>query len=406
MQIHNYHQDTLCLILDEPSKFSFLNAMYFQKMSVEEKKTKKKIPFVFQSDTLKIVPAKKDCIIEIHYYYQPDYFMMNDQSIFCPYQQSWFSWYFSIPNMKINNVTVSVPEDLYFFSNLMQKKKEKKKVYLSTDNIPERGISFFWVEKRFYEQVKTSIGTTQHNLYLFKDVVFTGDSSDHQKAYLPLQRINKSMIDMRISELNKAVQGIEKVFQKRVSFDVVEACLDIGNGEAAVRWGSEFLLSENQSFIFMDTAFWNDHCFTHEMVHAYNDILPSKTDSSYYFFNESMTEYFAIYFRYNKQEKDSAYEAKILKYINLKQEYISVFEINKSSLGFDLGGTYGVVYLKAPFVIDRFAKRIGEDKFFEILFCFYRQIRETKTVNFFEFEKVFKSKGVSNEDWDWFVKNL
>ena len=144
---------------------------------------------------------------------------------------------------------------------------------------------------------------------------------------------------MHISDLNKAVEGIEQIFQKNVNFDIVEAFLDISQGDDRIRWGSAFLLSDSNVFIFMDTSFWSGHNYLHEMVHAYNDILPPKSDSSYYFFHESMTEYLAIYFKYNRQKRDSVYEAKILKYINLKKDYIRIFEIDKSEVSLDFGGT-------------------------------------------------------------------
>jgi len=408
-QIQRSNKDTICFVLDNPSQFSFLNALYFQKLYIKEKSTNDTIPYTFVSDTLKVVPPKKDCIIEIHYYYQPDYFMIGNEyatCLFCPYQQSWFSWYFSIPNMKINDVIVSVHEQIYFFANLMQKKTDKGKIYLSSDSIPENGISFFWIDKQYYEQIKTIIHTHQYNLYLFKGFTLTDDSTSCYTLMPPLQKADNCLINMHISDLNKAVKGIEQIFQKNVNFDIVEAFLDISQGDDRIRWGSAFLLSDSNVFIFMDTSFWSGHNYLHEMVHAYNDILPPKSDSSYYFFHESMTEYLAVYFRYNKQMRDSVYETKILKYINLKQDYIRIFEIDKSEVSLDFGGTFGVTYLKTPFVINSFAKKIGENKFIDILSLFYEQVRKTKIINFQEFETVFKSNGVSDKDWDWFVENL
>lgn len=408
-QIQSENKDTLYFAIDKPSQFPFLNGLCFQKLFIKEKNTKNIIPYTFISDTLKVVPPKKDCIIEIHYYYQPDYFMFGSEyaeCVFCPYQQSWFSWYFSVPDMKINNVIVNVHEQIYFFSNLMQEKIEKGKIYLSSNSIPRGGISFFWIEKRYYEQITTTIQTNHYNLYLFKDVIFTGDTTSCYEAMLPLQRVDKDMINTRISDLNKAVQDIGKIFQKNVNFDIVDACLDISQGDDRIRWGSAFLLSENDVFLFMDTSFWSGHNYLHEMLHAYNDILPSKNDSSYYFFHESMTEYLAIHFKYNQQMKDSVYEAKILKYINLKQDYTGIFEVDKNEVSLDFGGTFGVMYLKTPFVINSFAKKIGEDKFIKILSLFYEQIRKTRMINFQEFETVFKSNGVSDKDWNWFVENL
>lgn len=408
IQIQYEQQDTICFVLDKPSQISFLNSLYFQKLTVKNNKIK--IPYIFESNMLKFVLPKEDCVIEIEYYYHPDYFYFGNENmtcVFAPYQQSWFSWYFSIPNMKINNIIFDIPEHLYFFSNVMRKKSEEKQICLSFDSIPETGISFFWVEKRFYEQVVTKIQNNQYNLYFFKDIVLTGDSSSCDVGMLPSQRVDNNMIDTHIAELNRAVHGIEEIFNKDVNFDIIEACLDISQDDDVTRWGSAFLLSESQVLIFMDTSFWKNQNCVHEIVHAYNNILPSKNDSSYYFFHESMTEYLAIYFRYSQQKsRDSIFEAKMLKYANLQQDYNSIFEIDKNEITLDFGGTFGVMYLKTPSVINSFAKKIGEDKFIEILSHFYKKVQETKLINFQEFENFFKSNGASNQDWEWFIKQL
>ena len=402
-------KDTIYCVLDKPSQIPFLNSIYFQKLMVKDKNTNEIIPHIFESNTLKFVPPK-DCTIEIDYYYQPDYFYFGNDYIpcvFCPYQQSWFSWYFSIPNMKINSMIVSIPEHLYFFSNLVQKQTEERKIYLSCDSIPDYGISFFWIEKRFYDQIKTNIQDNQYSLYFLKEFTVTDDSTSCSTMLLPAQKVNENLIDIRISTLKKDVKNIEKIFQKNVNVEIIEAYLDFSQDEDMLRWGTAFLLSENQVLIVIDTSFWAGHFCLHEIIHAYNNILPPKNDSSYYFFHESMTEYLAVYFKYNQStSRDSIYEAKILKYINLKPDYTSIFEIDKNETTLDFGGTYGVIYLKTPFIINSFAKKIGEDKFISILSHFYKQIHETQFVNFQEFEKVFKLNGVSNEEWEWFVKNL
>lgn len=408
-QIQSKKGDTLCFTIDKPSQFSFLNALYFQKLFIIEKSTNDTIPYVFVSDKLKVVSPKNDCIIEIHYCYQPDYFMFGNEyaaCLFCPYQQSWFSWYFSIPDMKINDVIVSVHEQIYFFANLIQKKTEKGKIYLSSDSIPKNGISFFLIDKQYYEQCKVNIQRNKYNLYLCKGFTLTNDSTSCYTLLPPLQKVDSYVKKHHISDLKKAVKGIEQIFKKNVNVDIVEAFLDISQGEDRMRWGSAFLLSDSNVFVFMDTSFWSGHNCLHEIVHAYNNILPAKSDSSYFFFHESMTEYLAVYIKYNQQIRDAVYEEKILKYINLKQDYTSIFEIDKSEVSLDFGGTFGVTYLKTPFVINSFAKKIGENKFIEILSLFYEQVRNTKTINFQEFEKVFKSNGVSDKDWNWFVENL
>jgi len=410
IQMFKSKEDTICFYLTKPSNVDFLNFIFFQKIVVREKNSDETIPHVFESNILKIASPKKDCILEIEYYYQPDYFYFGNGKggcIFCPIQQSWFSWFFSIPNMIINDLIVNVPEHLYLFSNLTVKKKEGEKYYFFTDFFQDSGISFFWIEKRFYEKVETTIEENKYVFYLLRGHEMTGDSTSCFTMLSPSIRVDDKMINQCLLEQNRYVQSIEKLFHKKVNIDIVEAYLDISEGSDTIRWGSAFLLSDNQALIFMDISFWKGSLYLHEMIHTYNIILPSRNDSSYYFFHESMTEFLAVYNKYNlRQSRDSIYEIKILKYVNQKQEYSSIFEVDKNESNLSFGGTFGIVYLKTPFVIYCFAKKIGEERFLEILSRFYKQINETKIVNFQVFEEILKSNGISDEDWDWFVKNL
>jgi hypothetical protein len=75
----------------------------------------------------------------------------EDRATMGRYQQSWFSWYFSIPDMKITDVIFDIPEHIYFFANLPQKNINDK-IELLYDTIPY-GISFFLLEKRYYEKI-------------------------------------------------------------------------------------------------------------------------------------------------------------------------------------------------------------------------------------------------------------
>jgi hypothetical protein len=410
-QLQTYQKDTVWLHLDVSSQFGFLNPVYFQKIKVEEKGKKEKIPFSFELNTIKFAIPSENSVIELSYFYQPDYFYMGNEympCVFCPYQQSWFSWYFSASNMEIKSVNFKIPDHVYFFANLPQKRQDHE-IELLCDSIPDGGIAFFWMNKLYYEKKAATILENQYNLYLFQGATLVGEE-DVDSCYaglLPAKRSSENLANSYLSSLEKDVRNIEKIFPQKVNVDIVDACLDLSQDENTIRWGSAFLVSENQMLIIMDTSFWNGHFYTHEMIHAYNDLLPSKNDSAYYFFHESMTEFLAIYCKYDQQKiRDSVYEAKILKYIHSKQDYSTIFEIDKNTTTLEYGGTYGIIYLKTPFIINYFAKKIGEEKFIEILTLFYEQARNTGIVNFQELENAFKSNGISNENWSWFVKNL
>ena len=98
------------------------------------------------------------------------------------------------------------------FGNLMRK-TDKGKIYLSTESIPENGISFL-DRKPYYEHIKTSIRNQQYNLYLLKGFTFTDDSASCYTLMPPLQKVDSNVINTYISDLNKAVEGLVKIFQK------------------------------------------------------------------------------------------------------------------------------------------------------------------------------------------------
>jgi hypothetical protein len=411
LNLKNYSKDTIYLPLENPSQFSFMNPFLFQHIKVTAVKNKKKreIPSVFQNNMLQFLLSEKDEIVEIDYYYQTDYFMKGHEYItcyFCPTQHSWFSWYFSVPNMIIEKVSFSVPDNTYLLANLPQQKKSSY-VELQCDTIPPHGISYFLMEKRHYDKIPTTIHNNQYNLYLFKDIIATGDSSSLEAFCLSDNKNTPEVIEKRISSLERGLKGIHKLFNQQIDVDIVDACLDLSQGGNKIYWGSAFMSSDNHGLVVMDTSFWNTHSCTHELVHFHNRILPNKDDSSYYFFHESMTEFLSVQFFYSDVVlKDSVYQEKILKYVHIENDCHSIFDVTKNEVGLDLSGSYGVIYLKTPFVLHCLEKKIGEEKFMKILSSFYRRVKESGNISFSLMEQVFKESGISDAVWEWFLENL
>ena len=407
----DYKKDSIFLELKTPSSFPFLNFIYFQKINVLKHfdNTTENIDFQFNYEELKFFLPEKNCKVEITYFYHSDYFYYSNSKFICtfmPYQSTWMSWFFTNSEMKIMNVSFTIPEHIYLFADMPQEKKEDKTILLF-DSIPDNKITFFCIKKRYYEYFQEEIQSHIVKFYLFEDIIETEDSTSLDTYYLPSQRVNNTLKENYLSFLQHDLKNISTIFNKTVNIDILEACLDIHSEEDTIRWGSGFLLSDNHLLVIMDTSFWSEHHYLHEIVHLFTNILPEKRDSSYNFFNESMTEFLTIYFKYDNIETiDSIFNNKILKYETLDNVCNSIFSVIKNELQFDLGGTYGIVYLKTPFIIHSFAKRIGIDKFIQILSKFYQQIEQTKIVNFKILEETFKSEKVSNEDWQWFERNL
>jgi hypothetical protein len=102
-----------------------------------------------------------------------------------------------------------------------------------------------------------------------------------------------------------------------------------------------------------------------------------------------------------------------LRYVNNSQKYNSIFDASKNEIVRSmenekkiLGCTYGIVYEKTPYILYSFSKKTGREKILNILSEFYKQIMDKEHTNFQEFEDCFKSHGVTDEQWIWFVKNL
>jgi hypothetical protein len=404
------HQDTLLFRLDYPSQFAFLNKFYFQQLKIRMMDdTIKELPFEFVNDGIKIINPKQNSTIEISYFYQPDYLMYGNELTtytFTPYQNTWHSWYFSVENMQLNRVLFTLPDHLKIFVNQPYVQTHNQ-IQLLLDDSRKKDISFFLSEKKYYATSNTKIDSNFINLFLFKDVIETGDSSSLSAAYLPANRVTDKLCEQYISMLQADLKQIKQVFNKKVTIDVVDACLDISNEDGEIRWGSGFCITDQHILVIMDTSYWNSHLYLHEIIHLYTGVLPDIQDSSYYFFNESMTEFLAVLFKYTQdKERDSVFVGKLAKFHQLDNNHNSIFDVKVNVGEIGLGGSYGIIYLKTPFVIYSFAKKVGVDVFVRVLSEFYKVIEKTNSVNMDVLKNICKNNGVSDADWLWFINNL
>jgi hypothetical protein len=411
--LQNYQQDTVFFLLETPSpNAAWLNNLFFQKMKVFSivNDIKDSINFEFSDKGIKCAMPSKNCQFEIFYYYCPDYVMFGSSGILTAsvirVASSWQSWYFTVPDMKFKNIQFSVPEDKKFFASLPQK-TERNKIYLDGNKISFYGITFIVAEPPYYQNFSVEISKSKFNIFAFKDIIITNDSTSYETLYVPKDTaLNTEIYKKYLLPL----ANIEKIFGKNIQADIIDGDVSI----QTAKMGQAFSVGKNNGFVLMDTAFWKNANGLHEIIHLYNNIMPQKSDSSHYFFNEAMTEFLCSYFYYSNAEKrDSVFLEKIRNYNEKYKEKETIFGIESKAIimeGEDknkkLLGTYGIIYQKTPYKLYMFAQNIGEEKFFNILSLFYKNVKKKNICAFSDFEKIMKQNGVSNKQWNDFIKDL
>jgi hypothetical protein len=131
-----------------------------------------------------------------------------------------------------------------------------------------------------------------------KEATITGDTTDYNTYYTPGDRVTTLLRQNNVEYLTNAQNKLEKFFNKKVHIDIIDGnmtttCGGVGN-ETAGSMSMGCQIDKYSGFIVMDTSFWNGHYVLHEITHMYNRTLPDETDSSYSFFNESLTEYLSM----------------------------------------------------------------------------------------------------------------
>jgi hypothetical protein len=412
--LKNYQQDTILLELERPSN-AWLNMIFFQRMNVFSvaKQQKDSINFEFSGKGIKCAVPSKNCTLEVEYFYEPDYVAFGSSGILSAsvtrVAASWQSWYFTAPDVKFKEIQFIVPNEKKFFTSLPQKKKNNKIDLDCKNNLQygHVGFEFLVVEPSYYQNFNVEIGKSRFNVFAFKDIIITNDSSFFETLYLPKDTV---ICTESYTKYLLPLKNIEKIFNKNIQADIIDGNISIQNA----KMGQAFSVGKNGGFLLMDTAFWHDANGLHEMIHLYNNILPQNNDSSYNFFNESMTEFLSTYF-YNsvREKRDSVFLAKITDYNKKYTGKERIFEIQKNEIIMKIDGerrhllgSYGPVYQKTPYKLYIFAQNIGEEKFFNILSLFYKNVKKKNICAFSDFENIMKQNGVSDKQWNDFIKDL
>ena len=418
--LEKFTTDTLLLTIDKYGPFQIMMLQFFyRKLTVDiiSQNKKQSIEPNFDGITLRIPLPTSSCTVKLNYLYSSDYETRNSNPFstsvsgfyLWPCLHSWHSWYFSYPDMQFDKVEFQNTDSLLYFFVDVPSSKQNEKIILDTKTI-DVDISFFLFQKPFFHKTTYIQNTNTINLYLDKGATLTPNpkGSISNNTVLPGNRATQALEDSCKHILIHALEKINTIFPplQETVIDIIDADLSINN---AFAWGRAAHDRKNNHYmILIDTSFWHNHNLTHELIHLSNYVSFEKNDTIAYFFGESITEYLAVCFRYeDKQARDLVFNKKIIRFAKEPNEDYSIFKLESNSWDENtVRGSSLVVYDKTPFIIHTLAQMVGEDKFHAALKQFYAKVAEGMAVNLPNFEQTLKENGITDSQWNWFMKNL
>ena len=413
--LENYTEDTLFLKLENYSGWQFMiYKQHFLKLTVDiiSENNKQSLKPNFDGFNLPIPLPTSSCTVKLNYFYNSDYQMRsnNDHAPVyvwpCVHFQS--SWYFSCPDMQINNAEFNNPYDslLYLFIDAPSF-RQNGRIILDMKSMDKDYINFFLFETLFYHKTTIIEDADTINIYLNRDQISIPNpkGSFWNHTILPGDRATQALEDSCKKKLTHALTRINTIFPslQGAKIDVFDANLRVGEKLA---WGTAASdANNNHHIVLIDTSMWNDHSLIHELIHLYNPVPYFEGDSTIYFFKESITEYLAVCFRYeDKQARDLVFNRKIISFAREPNEDYSIFKLTSSDRDINTArGSSLVVYDKTPFVIHTFAQMVGEDIFHAALKQFYAKVAEGMAINLANFEQILKENGITDKQWNWFM---
>ena len=420
--LENHKTDTLFLTIDKYGPFQFMMLQFFyQELTIDiiSENEKQSVESNFDGKTLRIPLPISSCTVKLNYLYSSDYetrnynpFAINATGFYLwPCMYSWHSWYFSYPNMQFDKVEFQNTDSLLYFFVDASTFKQNEKSILDTKSIDgDRGIDFFMIQMPFYHKTTYIQNTNTINIYLDKGAVLIRNpkGSISNNTVLPGDRVTQDFADTCKSVISLAFEKINTIFPplQGAVIDIFDADLSINN---TFNWGKASSdRNNNHHMVLIDISYWHNYSLIHELIHLYNYVSLQKNDSTYYFFNESITEYLAVCFYYeDKRKRDEIFNLKIISFAKEPNDDYSIFQLSSNSWDANtVRGSSLVVYDKTPFIIHTLAQMVGEDKFHAALKQFYAKVAEGMVVNLPNFEKILKENGVTEWQWNWFVKSL
>ena len=395
--IDQHPYDSLKLELKVCNFHPLLLPFFYNNMEVYGIDNGNTMPLQFDLSTAGIAIDHKDYdTINLSFYFNPNSIMLYKYKVafygMVFYQSGWQSMFFTKPGMEFDEIKVIYTNDIVMFWN--------------RQDLQDPKINAFLINPDYYI-TDTLSKSPDITAYLFKGSNGWQDSiSGDWYDYEPDE---KSHPESRLpSNIVSVVDNLSEFFNTKItSLNYIDTYTTLADTDNEACWGEAYRVDDENWFIVIDTSFWNSYLWCHETTHCFNTKLPSRNDSSYYFFNESMTEFISIYFGTpDKNDIDSIFIKRVEKYGELPDDYPSIFQVRNSDLGLDGSGTFNVTYVKTPYCLHLLAKDVGERRFLKICKGFYKKISKMETYTYDDFEDYILRHGVSKKKWNHFMKNL
>lgn len=405
--MENHHNDSVKLDLEVCQYHPLFLPIFYNNMEVYSTDKGNRIPLQFTLSKAGIAVDCEDCdTITLSYYFNPSFMLYGNalvEDAMAFYQSAWHSIFFTSPNVKIDEITLICPDDIWMFVNRKYKREDNCYIIQPSDS---RYLNVFLLDSTYFV-VDTLSDNPEIITYLFKGCrawqdTIRGDWHDvepdeesHPKSRLP-------------SNVTSVIDELSDFFQKKIkSLKYIDTYTDVSDRDDETYWGQAYEIDDDNRFIVMDVSYWNDYTWCHETTHCFNTKMPYPNDSSFYFFMESMTEFVSVYLgTEDKNDIDSVFIKRVEKYGKRPNDFQSAFQVDENILGFDGSGTFNVLYVKTPYCLHLLAKDVGERRFLKICKGFYKHVNKMETYTFADFENYMLRHGVSRKQWKRFMTNL
>jgi hypothetical protein len=305
--------------------------------------------------------------------------------------------------MNIDYAEIFEYDSVYILTNLPYKKINNKMVMDISEMKEEDGVVFVFLEKSYFENFSFYHKSNKINLFINKGEIKIQSPNDTIDYFVyPGNRVIAELTDKYITRVKSVLDELDSVIfpLENSEINIYDAVLLLKIEEATYRWGAAFPIKKDRQFsILIDTSGTFESNLIHELIHAYySDLTPPTNDSTHLFFEEGLTEYLAKCVQYKALlVRDSAFHYDMIDNYKAGNYGFSIFQKNNTELG---------EYCITPFVIHIFAQTVGEKKFLSILNHFFKEAKKQSYFSMTLLERLMKENGITNKQWNWFMKNL
>lgn len=320
-------------------------------------------------------------------------------------------WYFILDSIIWDKIQIHVPhsENIELIANHpLKQKKDTYQVDLA-HSTRDNGLAFSVIEKDLC--VKKTLNSAHTKLNFYSSKYFDVDTI----SWKPINIISPSeeQVEKDAQATLKFCDQVRDFFydQTDKTFHVFKCYTNRANFS---------YLTDNYIFVSFDSTLFDSRYYKterwqHEFVHCFTADLVME-DSTLYLFSEGIATFCGWCMDYMNGDSVVYSNGKtpVVGLDSLMQRYEYYFSVMTEvkntpvlNINYNCKWAAEVIYYKSPYVFYLFAKRIGMDKFIDIIRRYYAHLREQSLlVTLQSFEDFFKTNGVSDEDWEYFISLL